>query len=98
MKYTILATRTYDKSLKNVSSKARKHIEETIFVLETNPKAGEALRKELKGFWSLHTKFENTHYRVIYSIEDKAKTVTLRYASSRENIYKQVRRLKLKAA
>ena len=93
-----MATRGYDKSLKNISTKNKHHIEKVVFVLESNPQSGEPLRHELKGLRSLHIKFENTHYRVIYSIEAKPKTITLHYASSRENIYKQVRRLKLKAA
>jgi addiction module RelE/StbE family toxin len=98
VKYTLLATRIYDKSLHNVAPHVRNHIEQAVFVLEETPRAGHPLRQALKGLWSLHLKFENTHYRVIYTIDDTQHIITLRYVGSRENIYKQVQRLSRNAA
>ncbi|MFC1960016.1 type II toxin-antitoxin system RelE/ParE family toxin [Chloroflexota bacterium] len=98
MKYKLLATRSYDRGAKRLSKDARKTIETEVFVLASDPRQGEALRHELKGLWSLHLKFNNTHYRVIYSINEVAHEVDLRWVGSRENLYKEVRRLKLKVA
>ncbi|MFC1961121.1 type II toxin-antitoxin system RelE/ParE family toxin [Chloroflexota bacterium] len=98
MKYRLLATRTFDKGAKRLSKDARTTIETEVFVLASDPRRGEALRHELKGLRSFHLKFNNTHYRIIYSINETTREVELRWVGSRENLYKEVRRLNLKVA
>ena len=98
MKYKLLATRTYDRAAKRLARDAKTHTETEIFVLATNPRQGKALRHGLKGLWSYHLKFNNTHYRVIYSINEATREVELRWVGSRENLYQEVRRLNLKVA
>ncbi|MFC1959369.1 type II toxin-antitoxin system RelE/ParE family toxin [Chloroflexota bacterium] len=98
MKYKLMATRSYDRGAKRLLRDARTIIETEVFVLASDPRQGGALRHELKGLWSYHLKFNNTHYRVIYSINEAAREIELRWVGSRENLYKEVRRLNLKVA
>jgi addiction module RelE/StbE family toxin len=98
MPYEIQALRSFDRSLKKLSQDARQHIETAVFDLEHEPRKGEPLRQSLRGFWSLHTRFKNSDYRVLYKVRDENRVVSLYYVASRENFYKQVERLRLKAA
>lgn len=96
MKYVLLVGNSFDKSLRKLSSDVAEHIENVVFQLEDNPRAGEQLKGEFRHLWSLHTKLDNVQYRVIYSLDTIKREVMLHYASSRENFYKEVKRLRLK--
>jgi mRNA interferase RelE/StbE len=52
--------------------------------LETNPYIGKPLRGELSGKWSLRI----GDFRIIYTIDERQKTVTLYSASHRRTAYK----------
>jgi len=98
MKYTLLAGKTFDKSLHKLPLDVIKHIDDLVFQLEDNPKEGEQLKGEFRHLWSLHTKLNNVQYRIIYSVNVVKREVILHYAGSRENFYKEVKRLRLKVA
>lgn len=98
MKYTIFVSRTYDKSRKQLSLDAAEALEQEILNLVDNPRRGEALRHDFRGLWSLHLRYKNNDYRAIYSIDDTGKRIEVHYVGSRENLYRQLRRLRLKAA
>lgn len=95
MTYRLLASRTFDKSLKRLSSDAAQYIEQALFDLATEPRKGKPLRQSLKDMYSLHLGFQGTQYRVVYSINDQKHEVHFHYAGSRENFYKEVERLLL---
>lgn len=96
MKYKLVTVRSFEKSFKKFPPNVRTHIKEKVFDLENDPNSGSRLTGAYRDLWSLHTKFKGTEYRVLYTITDTRKEVTLIYTSSRENFYREISRLNLK--
>lgn len=57
---------------------------------------GERLRGKYKRLRSLHFVFQRVDYRIIYFVDKKKNTVLVLWASTRENLYKELDRLKLR--
>lgn len=74
----------------------RTHIVETALTLRDNPLLGEKLTGEFRRFRSLHTKFQNVHYRIGYEVNDERHEVVVRAVDVRENFYKRLTEMKLK--
>jgi mRNA-degrading endonuclease RelE of RelBE toxin-antitoxin system len=66
-------------------------------VLTTHPTAGAALKGKYRLLRSLHLSIEGTAYRIIYQIFQQSETIVVRLAGTRENIYKKLDEMKLKA-
>jgi mRNA-degrading endonuclease RelE of RelBE toxin-antitoxin system len=96
MKYTLYAENSFQRSLKKLPSQVIRHIRELVLQLAEDPRLGEPLRGEFRALWSLHTTCNGTSYRVVYSINDRAKEIVVHYVASRENFYAEVRRLQPK--
>jgi addiction module RelE/StbE family toxin len=98
MRCKLTTVSSFERSLKKMPPAVHQHIRQKVFALEDNPRCGSPLTGAYRGLWSLHTRFQNTDYRVLYTIDDRQCEVTLIYTSSRENFYREIGRLRLKAA
>ena len=81
--YRLVPTRSYYKDLRKLDRASNRRILQAIELLRDNPRLGKMLRGELEGLWSLRV----GEFRIIYSIEESARTVTLRAAGHRGAIY-----------
>ena len=89
--YTIYTTPKGRRVLKKLPKAVRVHLVRKLQVLKTNPsKKGERLEGELRCVPSFHTRYKGTEYRVIYEVHEPYCTVTVHYAASRENFYRQL--------
>lgn len=98
MKYELRATKRFDRTARRLSPEAFEHVLGVIYQLETQPRLGEPLKGEFKGWWALHVVFQGTQYRVVYTIRTEQQAIDLHYAGTREKFYQQLRRAKLKVA
>ncbi len=97
MRYSVTMTSPAHKMLKKLSPDIRKYIVKRAQALAQNSQLGEQLRGELRAFRSLHAVYRNTDYRVIYEINHALKEIIVRAVGSRENLYKNLRRMKLRS-
>jgi mRNA-degrading endonuclease RelE of RelBE toxin-antitoxin system len=98
MRYKLTTVRSFERVFKKLPPAVQTHVRGKAFTLEDNPRCGSRLTGVFRGLWSLHTRFQDTDYRVLYEIDDRQCEVTLLYTSSRENFYREIGRLRLKAA
>jgi mRNA-degrading endonuclease RelE of RelBE toxin-antitoxin system len=98
MSYELRTTGSFERAFKKLPPQIRETIRTQLFFLEDNPRLGEQLKGKFRFLWSLHVKLENTEYRVVYRVKDREQVVELHYVASRENFYKEVERLQLKAS
>ena len=87
--YIIVTTPRARKILKKLPLSIRKHLIESLQVLETKPLTGQNLKGYDSTIRSFHTRYKGTDYRVIYELSPKERKITIRYAGTRENFYKQ---------
>ncbi len=93
MVYQIRVAPSALRSIKKLNPTVKKKLQIAITSLAKNPESGEKLRKEFKGLVSLHLKITNTEYRVVYTVDYKNQTIVILYAATRENFYKELKRL-----
>jgi mRNA-degrading endonuclease RelE of RelBE toxin-antitoxin system len=98
MSYEIRTTGSFERAFKKLPPQIREVVKKQIFRLEDNPRSGEQLRGKFRFLYSLHIKLENTEYRVVYTVKEHEQRIELHYVASRENFYKEVSRLQLKAS
>lgn len=96
MEYGLYTTSSGKRALKKLPREVKRHLLEKLQALKTDPRLGEQLEGEFRSLRSLHTQSAGTDYRVAYEVDDKEQAVIIWYASSRENFYKELRRLPLK--
>jgi mRNA-degrading endonuclease RelE of RelBE toxin-antitoxin system len=96
MSYQAVTVPASRRALNKLPRPIRKQLVREVQKLEENPRLGARLMAPWQNFYSLHTKLNNTHYRIIYEIDKRNRQVIIRYAASRENFYQELRRLKLK--
>jgi|SRR5579859_2008232 len=96
MTYSLYTTPSGERALKKLYPKVREHLLNELQTLKTNPFSGEQLLGEMRSLRSLHTRCAGTDYRVAYEVDEQEHAVVIRYAASRENFYKELRRLPLK--
>jgi mRNA-degrading endonuclease RelE of RelBE toxin-antitoxin system len=98
MNYNLFTTRRFERSVKQLPPTIQTHLKNEIFKLATSPTAGKRLKDKLSRFRSLHTIQTGTHYRMLYKINEKEKTIDLLYAGTRENFYQEAARANLNTA
>jgi mRNA interferase RelE/StbE len=84
--YKVLFNNSIEKDLKRIDATQQKRILDVIDVdLTGAPKqSGSPLKGKYKGFWKLYV----IPYRVIYSIDDKTKTIRIEKIGHRKDIYR----------
>jgi mRNA-degrading endonuclease RelE of RelBE toxin-antitoxin system len=58
--------------------------------LKTEPLIGEPLKGKYRQLRSLHFSHQGVAYRIIYQVFEATRTVSVRLADKRENIYKRL--------
>jgi mRNA-degrading endonuclease RelE of RelBE toxin-antitoxin system len=96
MSYTLVTVPAARQGLKKLPKPVREYLIQALEVLKENPHQGEPLERPWQAFRSFHTKYNNVSYRVIYEVDRLQKLIILHYAATRENFYKELRRLRLK--
>jgi mRNA-degrading endonuclease RelE of RelBE toxin-antitoxin system len=96
MAYELVTVPAARRALKKLPLAVRKHLIDAIQPLIENPYLGDQLQSSWRFLRSFHTVYRRTHYRIAYEIDKKNQRVIIRSAASRENFYKELRRLKLK--
>ena len=84
------------KSFKKLPKRVRQALIERLDTLKSNLHSGEQLERPWHMFRSVHAVLKGIHYRAVYEVDLQNQLVIIRYAASRENFYKELRRLKLK--
>jgi mRNA-degrading endonuclease RelE of RelBE toxin-antitoxin system len=88
--YTLLfepaGFRLFKKLPRPIKAVISKHAER----LKTEPLIGEPLKGKHRQFRSLHFSHQGVAYRIIYQVIEITKTVSVRLADKRENIYKRL--------
>ena len=82
--YSLVSTDSFLKDLRKLDSTTNRRILETVELLKSDPHLGKNLRGPLEGLQSLRV----GDFRVIYSIEEETRTITLRAAGHRRSIYR----------
>lgn len=90
-KYTIIVTKSAAKTLKKYSTDLRNKLKQEITKLKSNPHQHKRLKGEFKQYYSVKTIFKRTHYRIIFSIEEKQRIVIILVVGSRENLYNSLK-------
>ena len=91
----IYTTPSGHKCIKKIKGDIKKHLLTKILQLKNNPYLGEKLTGKHFLLHSLHTNYKGTQYRIIYEIRNNEE-IFVHYLGTRENIYKELDRLKLK--
>lgn len=94
--YTVLTVPPARKSFKKLPPQIRSAIVEKLQILSTRPMMGEPLDPPLQRFRSFHLSLSGSQYRVMYCVVTAKREVVVCYAGTRENFYKEARRLNLK--
>lgn len=81
--YSLVSARSFLRDLRKLDRVAIRCVLQTIELLKEDPQLGKRLRGQLEGFWSLRV----GDFRVIYTIEEVNRTVTLRAVGHRSEIY-----------
>lgn len=83
MAYRVQLTRTVAKLLAKLHPELKKRTKTTLQEIAQNPYLGKELQGDLEGFLSYRFK----RYKVIYTVEEKAKTVIVHLAWHRRDVY-----------
>lgn len=96
MKFEIELSSAAYKKLKKFDKRLKKSLVKEARSLAGNPDKSERLKGKYKDLWSLHFAIKGVAYRLIYWIDRRNKRVLIVWGGTRENLYKQLDRLKLK--
>lgn len=93
--YRVVITKRAAKEIKKRGKPFKRHITTIVTSLSTNPTKlqAERLSGELDFLYSHHFSFAGTSYRLAYTIDEEAKTVTIVFIAPRENFYEKLRRM-----
>lgn len=81
------------RSLKKLPLKLREEIINATKILEKTPLTGEKLTGSLGFLYSFHFKYQDVHYRVVYTINLEQKLIIIHFTAKRENFYERLRAL-----
>ena len=81
---TVLITITAQKQFNKIPLNEQKKIRKKFSILEKDKFAGKKLERELEGYRSLRA----WPYRIIYSIDENRKELTIKYILHRQGTYK----------
>lgn len=90
--YNIEYRRSALKEIKKLDKPNRKELVAQIVSCARKPFAGKSLKGDLSGYLSHDFYFKGVSYRVIYTVEEQTKAITIEMAGTRENIYNYLKR------
>jgi mRNA interferase RelE/StbE len=84
--YEVRLTPAAERDLHRLDRQHQRQVSDAIDTLATNPRSfqAQALTGDEKGYYRLRT----GNYRIVYTINDKAKRVTVTRVGSRQGVYK----------
>ena len=82
--YRLTLTAAAKKGLKTLDKRYRHAVDKALIRIQLNPKTGEALKGELKGYWKLRF----SRYRIIYKIQDLILLITVFEIRHRREVYR----------
>lgn len=94
MVYRVELAQRAQRSIKRLDKPLQKIFRNKIGEISEDPHTAEPLTQDLKGWWSFHFIYRRVDYRIIYRIYGKEKLVLVGLAGSRENIYKELKKIK----
>ena len=97
MAYRFEITTAALKAAKKLPLNVRRAIIRKSQVLKKDPLAGQKLRGKYRFLRSFHLSFKGTEYRVIYEVDKKEQKIYIRYANSRENLYRDLEKMRLRS-
>lgn len=83
MPYSLNFTHGWEYNFKRLDKLTKERVEEVLLVLMEHPYSGKQLIGNLKGFWSCRV----GAYRIIYTIDELRKEVSVQAVGQRKNIY-----------
>ncbi len=83
MTYTVVFLRVFLKQFRRLPGDVKRRVTTRVEELAENPYLGLRLVGELEGFW----KDRAGQYRIIYKIDEKAKTIILHDVDLRKRVY-----------
>ena len=83
--YSLLSTQSFLKDLLKLDKADNRRILQTIELLKADPYVGKRLRGQLEGFRSLRV----GDFRVIYTVDESARTVILQAVGRRSVVYER---------
>ena len=95
--YKIWVTKSALRHARRLPPDVRRFLVSKAKVLKEKPLAGYKLRGKLNFLYSLHLRIKGVEYRVIYEVDKKAKRIYIRYADTRENLYRNLEAMKIKS-
>jgi mRNA-degrading endonuclease RelE of RelBE toxin-antitoxin system len=96
MAYTVQISSTAQRLARKLPKDVRRAIVLHAKKLAAKPHAGEKLKGRLSFLYSYHFNHEGVSYRIIYEISQKRRQVFIRLASSRENVYRKLSKMRVK--
>ena len=84
--YRIRYTPEAASRIRKLHPEVKQDIRETISTLQASPLSGHALQQELTGFRS----FRVRTYRIIYGLNDEARTIDVIFVGQRRNVYEEL--------
>ena len=84
MRYRIQVAKRFEKDFKALDKKLKKRVIEKVESLKTSPYSFKALHGNLKGYYSIRV----GDYRIVYTVAENGKIVTLRSIIHRRTDYK----------
>jgi len=91
--YRRLVSNSAKRSIKKLPLIVRKALFEETAILENDPYVGEKLFGSLSFLYSFHFSIRGRTYRVVYTVDEERKEITLHLAGLRENFYEKVKQL-----
>lgn len=85
------------RQLRKLPSQVRAHLVARARTLGNQPHAGKRLEGTLRAFHCLRTVYRRTHYRIVYSVQDRTAQIIIRAVGTRQNFYRELQSQKLKA-
>jgi mRNA-degrading endonuclease RelE of RelBE toxin-antitoxin system len=98
MTYQLVTVPSAHKALKKLPKPIKTELVKALTPLKENPHLGKQLDSPFTKLRAVKIILKGTHYRVAYEVNQKQKEIIIHYAATRENFYKQLRRLNLKTA
>lgn len=93
--YTLNITSAAAHVFKKLPQEVKGILLEEAQIIKENPQQGEQLKGKYSFLRSLHCGFKGSQYRIIYQV--MGKEIVIRLADTRENIYRRLDEMKLKA-
>ena len=88
MDFEVQLTHTAQNELKRLPQKVKRQVAHALDRLGKDPRAGDPLHWQLKGYRSYHT----GEYRIVYEIDDDKKMVRVSHIKHRKDVYREMQR------